>query len=98
MTKAIFQVGPFECAGCARKVEEQLKGQVGVTNVKVFPQLSKIRTEFDETKISINQIEKTLGNWGYPIQANTLSNKGKIVYLKIRNAIDIAHNDEVKPF
>ena len=58
MTKAIFQVGPFECAGCARKVEEQLKGQVGVTNVKVFPQLSKIRTEFDETKISINQIEK----------------------------------------
>jgi len=77
MTKAIFQVGPFECAGCARKVEEQLKGQVGVTNVKVFPQLSKIRTEFDETKISINQIEKNLRNWGYPIQANTLSNKGK---------------------
>ena len=47
MTKAIFQVGPFECAGCARKVEEQLKGQVGVTNVKVFPQLSKIRTAIE---------------------------------------------------
>ena len=77
MAKAIFQVGPFECAGCARKVEEQLQGQVGVTNVKVFPQLSKIRTQFDETKLSINQIEKNLRNWGYPIQDNTLSNKGK---------------------
>ena len=55
MTKAIFQVGPFECAGCARKIEGQLKGQVGVTKVKVFPQLRKIRTEFDETKISINR-------------------------------------------
>jgi copper chaperone len=77
MTKAIFQVGPFECAGCARKMEEQLKGQDGVTNVKVFPQLSKVRTKFDETKISINQIEKNLRNWGYPIQANTLSNKGR---------------------
>ena len=58
-------------------MEEQLKGQVGITEVKVFPQLRKIRTEFDETKISISQIEKTLGNWGYPIQANTLSNKGR---------------------
>jgi copper chaperone len=67
MTEAIFQVGPFECAGCARKIQEQLKGQVGVTNIKVFPQLSKIRTEFDETKISINQIEEILRNWGYPI-------------------------------
>lgn len=73
MTKAIFQVGPFECAGCAKKIEGQLKDLVGVTNVKVFPQLSKIRTEFDDTKISINQIEKVLRNWGYPIQANTLS-------------------------
>ena len=61
---------------CA-KIEGQLKGQVGVTKVKVFPQLSKIRTEFDETKISIDQMEKNLRNWGYPIQANTLSNKGK---------------------
>ena len=77
MIKAIFQVGPFECAGCARKIEEQLKGQVGVTKVKVFPQLRKIRTEFDETKISIGQMEEILRKWGYPIQANTLSNKGR---------------------
>ena len=77
MTKAIFQVGPFECAGCAQKIEGQLKGQVGVTKVKVFPQLRKIRTEFDETKISIDQMEEILRNWGYPIQANTLSNKGR---------------------
>ena len=61
---------------CAKN-EEQLKGQVGVTNVKVFPQLSKIRTEFDETKIAISQIEKTLRNWGYPIQANTLTDIGR---------------------
>ena len=42
---------------CA-KIEGQLKGQVGVTNVKVFPRLRKIRTEFDETKISIDQMEE----------------------------------------
>jgi copper chaperone CopZ len=77
MMKAIFQVGPFECAGCTQKIEEQLKGQVGVTKVKVFPQLRKIRTEFDETKISIRQMEEILRKWGYPIQANTLSNKGR---------------------
>ena len=80
--------------GCARKVEEQLKGQVGVTNVKVFPQLSKIRTEFDETKISINQIEKNLRNWGYPIKPTHYQIKGssrswrKGCRGKIRNAIE----------
>ena len=24
MAKAIFQVGPFECAGCAKKLENQI--------------------------------------------------------------------------
>ncbi|WP_428910441.1 heavy-metal-associated domain-containing protein [Niallia sp. Krafla_26] len=79
MEKSVFQVGPFECAGCAKKLENQLKDTAGVISVKVFPHLCKIRTEFDEKKISIKQLEEFLRKWGYPIQtqAHTLSNKGR---------------------
>ncbi|WML38187.1 heavy-metal-associated domain-containing protein [Neobacillus sp. OS1-2] len=69
MTKAVFQVALLDCAGCFKEVETQLYHQNGVVSVKVFPQLGKVRTEFDEAKINAEQLRGFMTNQGYLVQS-----------------------------
>lgn len=72
--KAVFQVRPFECTACVKRIEKQLTDEAGVISVKIFPRLRKVRIKFDETTIPIKKI---LRHWGYPIQSDIRSSNKK---------------------
>jgi len=69
MTKVLFQIDPLDCAGCAKKIENQVNELNGIESVKVFPQLGKIRTTFDNKKVTIQQIEAAILQAGYPVHS-----------------------------
>ena len=75
MVKGVFQVtiSPFDCAGCFKKLEEQLTHLNGILSVKVFVQLGKVRIEFKETAVSSEKIEAAIENQGFPVESIKLS-------------------------
>lgn len=69
MAKVLFEIDPLDCAGCAKKIENHVNELKGVESVKVFPQLGKIRTIFDNKKITIHQIEKAILLTGHSVNS-----------------------------
>ncbi|EDP68740.1 prolipoprotein diacylglyceryl transferase [Carnobacterium sp. AT7] len=69
MAKALFKIEPLDCVGCAKKIENQVKELDGIESVRVFPQLGKIRTTFDNQKVTIHQIEKAILLTGHSIHS-----------------------------
>lgn len=61
MSKAVFQLEPLTCPSCIKKIETTLYKTTGVESAKVLFNLSKVKTEFDDT-----QIEATK-KLGYPV-------------------------------
>lgn len=73
MTKALFQLEQVTCPSCIKKIETTLNKIVGVEDVIVLFNSSKVRTEFDETQVSKEQLEKTINNLGYLVLLTRLS-------------------------
>lgn len=73
MAKAVFQLEPFTCPSCIKKIENTLTKKAGVQSVKVLFNLGKVKTEFDESRINTNNIEETIKNLGYIILSTTVS-------------------------
>ena len=69
MAKALFKIEPLDCVGCAKKIENQVNELEGIESVRVFPQLGKIRTTFDNKKVTIHQIEKAILLTGHSIHS-----------------------------
>jgi len=67
MSKAVFQLEPLTCPSCIKKIETKLNKMVGIETVKVLFNSSKVKAEFDATKIQASQIETTLQKLGYPV-------------------------------
>ncbi|MGJ9459779.1 heavy-metal-associated domain-containing protein [Oceanobacillus sp. CF4.6] len=67
MMKAVLQIAPLECAGCVKKLEDHLSQMNGVISVNVFPQLGKVRMEFDRIKVHVHQLEKTISTLGFQV-------------------------------
>jgi copper chaperone CopZ len=70
MRKAVFPLGSLECTGCARKIEDQLIQHKGVRSAKVYVRLGKVRTEFDEKMVSVEELAKVLTKWTTKIPSN----------------------------
>ena len=66
--KAVFQLDTLQCPVCVKQMEEDLKYENGVLSVKVFPQLGKIRAEFNEKLIPIERIEEIIDIMGYLVR------------------------------
>lgn len=75
MTKALFRIDPLDCAGCAQKIKNQVHALKGIESVNVFPQLGKIRTTFDNKKVTIQQIEEAILLTGYPVYSKITTEK-----------------------
>lgn len=69
MEKAIIQLKPLTCPSCMEKIENTVKGLSGVDqdSAKLLFNTSKLRTKFDSSQITIDQIEQTIEALGYPI-------------------------------
>lgn len=69
MKTATIQLETLTCPSCALKIEKATKALNGVDtgSVKVLFNSSKVKLNFDDTKLSIEAIEKAITTLGYEV-------------------------------
>ncbi len=70
MVSKELKVGGISCASCAAKIERTLSSKEGISSVSVNLATNKVFVNFDNEKISINEIEKNIVDLGYSIEKN----------------------------
>lgn len=73
MNRALFQIASLDCPGCGRNIEDKLSKLSGVTSVKVFPGLGRIRIEFDETITNAESISNIIRSWGHAAELKKIT-------------------------
>ena len=69
MKSATIQLETLTCPSCIQKIEGALKGLDGVDQdtSKVSFNSSKVKLDFDEDKVSIQEIENAISKLGYDV-------------------------------
>ncbi|MCR6546369.1 heavy-metal-associated domain-containing protein [Dehalobacterium formicoaceticum] len=69
MKSAAIQLETLTCPACMQKIEGALKGLDGIDkdSAKVSFNSSKVKLDFDEDKISIEDIEGAITKLGYDV-------------------------------
>ncbi len=67
MTQAVFQLEPFPCPSCIKKIETALSKTVGVESAKVLFNSGKVKVQFNENQVGAEQVEKTISSLGYSV-------------------------------
>jgi len=70
MQKAKIQLETLTCPSCLQKIESAVSGLKGVDkdSLKVLFNASKVKVHFDDSKISIDDIEKAIQDLGYDVK------------------------------
>lgn len=70
MKKATIQLDTLTCPSCAKKIDSAVKLLNGVVqeSVNVMFVSSKVKLDFDEEKLAIEEIEKAIGALGYEVK------------------------------
>ncbi len=70
MKKATIQLETLTCPSCVLKIEGATKALDGVVkdSVKVLFNSSKVKLDFDEQKLSVEDIEKAIIALGYEVK------------------------------
>ncbi|NLW58968.1 MAG: heavy-metal-associated domain-containing protein [Firmicutes bacterium] len=70
MKKATLQLETLTCPSCLQKIDHAVKALPGVDkeSVNVLFNASKVKLNFDEEKITIDQIEKAITDLGYEVK------------------------------
>lgn len=74
MKKTTIQLETLTCPSCLQKINNAVKGLDGVDkdSVNVMFNSSKVKLEFDDTKLDIDKIEQAIKSQGYEvIKSNT---------------------------
>jgi P-type Cu+ transporter len=69
MKKIIFNITGMTCASCAASNEKELRKTIGVLNVNVNIATKKAMVEYDEEKITPEEIEKVIIANGYGVES-----------------------------
>ncbi|BAM48327.1 heavy-metal-associated domain-containing protein [Amphibacillus xylanus] len=67
MQKTIFQLERLTCPSCINKIETVLNEHIGVEEVYVFFNSSKVKVGFDPSKVEINQLESVIKSIGFAV-------------------------------
>lgn len=67
MHKAIFNMEPFTCPSCVKKIESTIGKVAGVENVRVMFNSGRVRVEFDSAKTTADALQDILVKLGYPV-------------------------------
>jgi len=70
MKKATIQLETLTCPSCVLKIESAAKALDGVAkeSVKVLFNSGKVKLDFDEKKLSVEDIEKAIAALGYEVK------------------------------
>ncbi|RYG71501.1 copper chaperone [Lentibacillus lipolyticus] len=73
MKTAKIQLEPLTCPSCIKKIEGKLSKMDGVENPKVLFNSSKVKVQFDESKVSEKDLENTITKLGYPVLSSKVA-------------------------
>lgn len=70
MKKAVIQLETLTCPSCALKIEGALKSLAGVDkdSISVSFNSSKVKLNYDEDKISLEEIRNAITRLGYEVK------------------------------
>lgn len=70
MKTASIQLETLTCPSCMQKIENTLKALDGVVDdtIKVLFNSSKVKVEFEDDKLSIDDIEEAIRRVGYEVK------------------------------
>jgi Cu+-exporting ATPase len=91
MTKLVLKVKGMHCASCSVLIDKLLGSQPGVTSIKTSYGAEKTAVEFDESKISLEQMDAFVHKIGYDIirpdeESGTIEDQEKKEALIIKQA------------
>lgn len=77
MKKATIQLEALTCPSCMQKIDNAVKSLDGVEkdSVNVLFNSSKVKLDFDDEKISIENIEKAIDKLGYEVKKSQVKAK-----------------------
>ena len=67
MKKAVMQLETLTCPTCIKKVEGALSKVGGVETVQVLFNASKAKIDFDDAKVSSDQLKDVVEKLGYDV-------------------------------
>lgn len=72
MKKAVFQLETLTCPSCVQKIDNAVKrlGGVDKDSVNVLFNSSKVKLNFDEEKVSTDNIENAITKLGYEVKSS----------------------------
>ncbi|NYT61788.1 heavy-metal-associated domain-containing protein [Alcaligenaceae bacterium] len=73
MKNAVFNMEPFSCPSCVKKIETALRKVAGVVEAKVLFHAGRIRIEFDSAATSAEVLEGVVTRLGYPVLSKKVS-------------------------
>jgi len=77
MKTATIQLEALTCPSCVQKIENATKSLNGVEreSVKVLFNSSKVKLEFDDEKLSVQDVEKAIAALGYEVKKSQVKAK-----------------------
>lgn len=71
---ATIQLETLTCPSCIQKIEGAVKNLEGIEkeSVKVLFNASKLKVDFDDEKLSVDQIENAITKMGYGVEKSTV--------------------------
>lgn len=73
MSKAVFNMEPFTCPSCVKKIEQVVGKVDGVQEVQVMFNSGRVRVEFDEVVTNADVLQDTIVRLGYPVLSKKVS-------------------------
>jgi len=67
MKKAVFNMEPFSCPSCIKKIEGALLKANGVKDAQVMFHSGRVRAEFDSSVTSAEALEGLITGLGYAV-------------------------------
>lgn len=70
MQKANIQLETLTCPTCLQKIEGAVRGLKGIDpeSLKVMFNASRVKVDFNEDELSIEEIEKAITDMGYEVK------------------------------
>lgn len=77
MKKAVMQLETLTCPSCIKKIEGALSKVSGVESAKILFNASKAKLDFDDSKVSAEQLKETVEKLGYEVHSLTTRDEQK---------------------
>ncbi|MCL5265606.1 MAG: cation transporter [Chloroflexi bacterium] len=68
MEKATLYSPNISCGHCIMSIKRAVSALQGVTSVDGDPAAKKVTVEYDTSKVTLDRIEATMAEEGYPVQ------------------------------